>query len=71
MNLDGYGCPEDRFLCRNSKCLPEYFKCDGKDHCGDNSDEEEGCIGSNIVSFISIKLDCNKSSYNQDLSSDI
>ena len=44
--LVGFGCPEDRFICKSTtKCLASYYKCDGKDDCGDNSDEEEGCIG--------------------------
>ena len=35
-----------KFICKTTeKCIPSYLKCDGKDDCGDNSDEEEGCIG--------------------------
>ena len=37
-------CPETRFTCDNDKCLPRSFICDGKDDCGDGSDEE-GCSG--------------------------
>ena len=43
--LDGIGCPNDHFICRNKRCLLPSFKCDGKDDCGDNSDENDGCIG--------------------------
>ena len=39
---DMIGCPS--FLCANQKCLPNEFKCDGKNDCGDNSDEEDGCL---------------------------
>ena len=42
----GFGCPKEQFICKaTEKCIPSYLKCDGKDDCGDNSDEEEGCIG--------------------------
>ena len=45
MSLDGYGCTDDSFTCANRKCIPADLKCDGVDHCGDNSDETYGCIG--------------------------
>ena len=38
------GCPDGHFLCNNQKCLLEEVKCDGRNDCGDNSDEENGCI---------------------------
>ena len=41
--LDVVGCPN--FLCTNGKCLPNEMKCDGKNDCGDNSDEDLGCFG--------------------------
>ena len=40
----GYQCPSNNFVCQNGKCLEQYLTCDGKDHCGDNSDETNGCI---------------------------
>ena len=40
-----FGCPTNHFLCKNSKCLAPLYKCDGKNDCGDNSDENEGCAG--------------------------
>ena len=46
----GFGCPKENFVCPNNKCLHSTFKCDGKDDCGDNSDEEDGCIGKFILS---------------------
>ena len=41
----GFGCPIDRFTCRNGNCVDISRKCDGNDDCGDNSDEDDGCIG--------------------------
>lgn len=32
-------CHDWMFLCSNSKCIPYWWKCDGIDDCGDNSDE--------------------------------
>ena len=39
------GCPRNYFSCKNKKCVRDKMKCDGKNDCGDNSDEEEGCKG--------------------------
>lgn len=36
------GCAADSFKCDNGKCVPNAQKCDGKDNCGDGSDEG-GC----------------------------
>lgn len=33
------GCAADSFKCSNGKCIPNAQKCDGKDDCGDGSDE--------------------------------
>ncbi|CAB1333723.1 unnamed protein product [Coregonus sp. 'balchen'] len=30
----------DQFHCSNGKCIPESWKCNAMDECGDNSDEE-------------------------------
>ena len=43
--LGSFGCPKEKFLCNNTKCLPSTFKCNGQDDCGDNSDEIDGCVG--------------------------
>ncbi|XP_022108480.1 uncharacterized protein LOC110988871 [Acanthaster planci] len=32
------------FLCANNRCIPNYFECDGVNHCGDDSDEKP-CLG--------------------------
>ena len=34
------GCDGDDFQCNNGMCIPEFWKCDGADDCGDNSDED-------------------------------
>ncbi|XP_066546735.1 low-density lipoprotein receptor-related protein 12 isoform X1 [Amia ocellicauda] len=33
-------CDSDQFHCANGKCIPESWKCNTMDECGDNSDEE-------------------------------
>jgi hypothetical protein len=32
-------CEKNQFLCDNKKCIPESWKCNGLNDCGDNSDE--------------------------------
>ncbi|XP_076656222.1 sortilin-related receptor isoform X2 [Halictus rubicundus] len=32
-------CNDWMFMCDNNKCVPHWWKCDGVDDCGDNSDE--------------------------------
>ncbi|KAL0117855.1 hypothetical protein PUN28_008920 [Cardiocondyla obscurior] len=32
-------CSSNQFACQNSVCIPEFWKCDGDNDCGDNSDE--------------------------------
>lgn len=39
-------CEPDQFHCANGKCVPEAWKCNGMDECGDNSDEEL-CVAPN------------------------
>ncbi|XP_072323315.1 low-density lipoprotein receptor-related protein 12 [Scyliorhinus torazame] len=34
------GCDWDQFHCDNGKCIPDIWKCNTMDECGDNSDEE-------------------------------
>ncbi|XP_075432481.1 low-density lipoprotein receptor-related protein 3 isoform X1 [Ascaphus truei] len=33
-------CPADEFLCGNGKCVPNTWKCNAIDECGDYSDEQ-------------------------------
>ncbi|CAL1547869.1 unnamed protein product [Lymnaea stagnalis] len=38
-------CDTDKeFSCDNGRCVDDTMACDGYDDCGDNSDEEEGCL---------------------------
>ncbi|XP_064085881.1 LOW QUALITY PROTEIN: uncharacterized protein LOC135201001 [Macrobrachium nipponense] len=30
-------------MCHNHRCIPKMLRCDGFDHCGDNSDEPTSC----------------------------
>ena len=32
-------CVKNQFLCDNKKCIPEQWKCNGNNDCGDSSDE--------------------------------
>lgn len=38
-HLEGINCPWNEFSCKNRNCLPHIFTCDGRDDCGDSSDE--------------------------------
>ncbi|KAM4018128.1 low-density lipoprotein receptor-related protein 3 isoform 1-T1 [Anomaloglossus baeobatrachus] len=33
-------CPTDEFLCGNGKCIPNNWRCNSVDECGDDSDEQ-------------------------------
>lgn len=33
-------CKANEYKCRNEKCIDRSLRCDGKDDCGDNSDEQ-------------------------------
>uniref|UniRef100_A0A8C5MNC8 LDL receptor related protein 3 n=1 Tax=Leptobrachium leishanense TaxID=445787 RepID=A0A8C5MNC8_9ANUR len=39
-------CPADEFLCGNGKCIPNTWKCNYADECGDNSDERNCSVPS-------------------------
>ena len=37
-------CSNAMFLCRSTyKCVPFWWRCDGMDDCGDDSDEPDDC----------------------------
>ena len=36
-------CKGFSFHCNNNKCISEFLTCNGKDDCGDNSDETANC----------------------------
>ena len=38
-------CPKHYFICGNGKCLKPTEICNGRDDCGDNSDESTICSG--------------------------
>lgn len=38
-NCPSPGCAADSFKCDSGTCIPDTKKCDGKDDCGDGSDE--------------------------------
>ena len=33
-------CNNFQFTCDDGRCIPIYWKCDGDNDCGDNSDED-------------------------------
>ncbi|CAG9823853.1 unnamed protein product [Phaedon cochleariae] len=37
------GCPKTQLKCKNDECVPKFTFCDGKNDCGDNSDEPTVC----------------------------
>ena len=41
--IGGFGCPSNSFSCKNLKCIPKKAICDGKNDCGDGSDEQDDC----------------------------
>ena len=47
-------CDPSKFACDNGKCIPEAWKCDYDDDCGDNSDEKKewNCSKTYFISLI-------------------
>ncbi|XP_071370494.1 low-density lipoprotein receptor-related protein 12 [Centroberyx affinis] len=38
--LEASSCDVDQFHCSNGKCIPDWWRCNSMDECGDNSDED-------------------------------
>ncbi|KAG1678691.1 Prolow-density lipoprotein receptor-related protein 1 [Nymphon striatum] len=38
-------CTPTQYKCKNNKCIPHNWLCDGGNDCGDNSDEEQCTTG--------------------------
>ncbi len=49
-------CSANEFVCNNSRCIPETWKCDGDQDCLDNSDEDKAhCSAPAVMSPCSSK----------------
>ncbi|XP_060527930.1 putative vitellogenin receptor [Cylas formicarius] len=58
---DCSNCDHESFECKNKKCIPIQFLCDGSDDCGDHSDEnEELCkaVDSKLPSAVQAHVPC-------------
>lgn len=52
-------CSPNQFACNNGVCIPEFWKCDGDNDCGDDSDEEH-CHKAATCSPYNFECDANK-----------
>ena len=41
-------CAEEEFTCANGNCIPNSYRCDNEDDCGDQSDEESRSAGKKV-----------------------
>ena len=49
------GCADNEFQCNNTQCIPEVWRCDWDDDCGDMSDEpRDECSKSIYIFFYSM-----------------
>lgn len=44
-------CPATNFQCHDKSCIPNSWKCDGDNDCGDNGDEVNCNGGSQVSTF--------------------
>ena len=44
------------FVCLNHRCIDSKLRCDGFNHCGDNSDEQTACKGNYVACTVYIQL---------------
>ena len=51
--------PNDHFICANKKCLPASLMCNGKDDCGDNSDETTICFSNLLITYFTKIINLN------------
>lgn len=46
-------CPDDQFQCKNNRCIPKRWLCDGANDCGSNEDESnQTCAGKDLPGYI-------------------
>ncbi|XP_071786056.1 tolloid-like protein 2 [Asterias amurensis] len=51
---DAYGCADNDYHCKNDHCIGSSLVCDGYNHCGDNSDEDDGCGSEDDLTWLMI-----------------
>uniref|UniRef100_A0A8C4MYX3 LDL receptor related protein 1B n=1 Tax=Equus asinus asinus TaxID=83772 RepID=A0A8C4MYX3_EQUAS len=48
-----HSCPDDQFKCKNNRCIPKRWLCDGANDCGSNEDESnQTCTGKGLFGYI-------------------
>ena len=51
-------CPVSEFTCENLRCVPKDRVCNGKDDCGDKSDEKPNCTRKSFFCGVVVLLWC-------------